>query len=133
MIRLGAVLVTVGLVLSAVTFPTSSLAGVVLAGSVIGAGFGLSWSFMCQRILMGLPTEDRALGAAGITTVRLTGLSVGAAGCRGRRESARLLTRSHRGSCTIRCGLGVRRVHARCDAGNLDSVAARAVGASASL
>ena len=80
MIRLGAVLVTVGLVLSAVTFPTSSLAGVVLAGSVFGAGFGLSWSFMCQRILMGLPTEDRALGAAGITTVRLTGLSVGAAG-----------------------------------------------------
>ena len=80
LIKLGSWLVVAGLALSAVTFPTPSLAGVVLAGSVMGAGFGLCWSFMCQRILAGLPVEDRALGAAGITTVRLTGLSAGAAG-----------------------------------------------------
>ena len=38
-----------------------------------GGGFGLSWAFMSQRILASLPEGDeRAIGAAAMTTVRLT-------------------------------------------------------------
>ena len=45
----------------------------------MGAGFGLGWAFMSQRLLASLPAQERAIGAAGITTVRLTGSAAGAA------------------------------------------------------
>ncbi|HEY9236135.1 MAG TPA: MFS transporter [Phenylobacterium sp.] len=79
MIRLGAVVATLGVLLSAVAFPAASVAGVVAAGVLLGGGFGLSWAFMSQRILASLEGEERAIGAAGMTTVRLTGSAVGAA------------------------------------------------------
>jgi MFS family permease len=76
----GTFFIVVGLALCAVSFPGSSLLAVAVASLVMGGGFGLSWSFMCQRILTSLPADERGLGAAGITTVRLTGLAAGAAG-----------------------------------------------------
>jgi len=79
MIRLGAVFAIAGVVLSALVFPLGSVLGVAAAGIVMGAGFGLSWAFISQRILASLATDDRALGAAGMTTVRLTGSAAGAA------------------------------------------------------
>jgi hypothetical protein len=60
-------------------FPTGSILGAVAAGVVLGTGFGLCWSFMSQRILGSLTDQDRAIGAAGINTVRLTGSAAGAA------------------------------------------------------
>ena len=80
MIRLGAVVAALGVALSALVFPPASVVGVVIAGALLGGGFGLSWAFMSQRILASLPTEERAIGAAAMTTVRLTGSAVGAAG-----------------------------------------------------
>jgi hypothetical protein len=51
-----------------------------MAGALLlGAGFGLSWAFMSQQIITALPTEERAIGSAAITTVRLTGSAAGAA------------------------------------------------------
>jgi MFS family permease len=79
MIRLGAVFALAGVVLSALAFPTGSVWGAGGAGIVLGAGFGLSWAFISQRILSSLAADDRALGAAGMTTVRLTGSAAGAA------------------------------------------------------
>jgi hypothetical protein len=79
MIRLGAGFAVIGIGLSAVTFPIGWVLGAALAGVALGAGFGLSWAFMSQRILCSLSTEDRAIGAAGITTVRLSGSAAGAA------------------------------------------------------
>jgi MFS family permease len=79
MIRLGAIVATLGVVLSALAFPAASVAGVVVAGVFLGGGFGLSWAFMSQRILASLEGEERAIGAAAMTTVRLTGSAVGAA------------------------------------------------------
>lgn len=79
MIRMGALCAVVGVGLSVLAFPTGSVAGVALAGAVMGAGFGLSWAFMSQRLLASLSENERALGAAGITTVRLTGSAAGAA------------------------------------------------------
>jgi MFS family permease len=79
MIRLGSVFALIGVGASALVFPTGSVVGAGLAGIALGAGFGLSWAFMSQRILGSLGNEDRAIGAAGITTVRLTGSAAGAA------------------------------------------------------
>jgi predicted MFS family arabinose efflux permease len=75
----GAVLVVAGMVLSAWAFPTQSLAAVLVAGAALGAGFGFAWSFMAQKIVTGLPPEERAIGSAAMTTVRLTGAAAGAA------------------------------------------------------
>ena len=79
MIRLGAVVATLGVFLSAFAFPAGSVAWVVIAGVFLGGGFGLSWAFMSQRVLASLPGEERAIGAAAMSTVRLTGSAVGAA------------------------------------------------------
>src|SRR5258708_2326795 len=48
------------------------------SGSWVG-GFGLSWAFMCHRILSSLSGEERTIGAVGISTVRLTASAAGAA------------------------------------------------------
>jgi hypothetical protein len=79
MIRLGGVFATLGVGLSILAFPRGSVAGVAIAGAAMGAGFGLAWAFMSQRLLASLPAGERAIGAAGITTVRLTGSAAGAA------------------------------------------------------
>ncbi len=79
LIRAGAALVVAGIGLSALAFPTGSVPAAAVAGIVLGAGLGLSWSFMSQRILGSLSDQDRATGAAGINTVRLTGNAAGAA------------------------------------------------------
>lgn len=79
MIRLGAVVAMLGVLFSALVFPSGSVWGVIVAGLFLGGGFGLSWAFMSQRILAALPLEERAIGAAAMTTVRLTGAAVGAA------------------------------------------------------
>ena len=79
MILTGAICATAGVAASALVFPTGSVVGIVLAGAALGAGFGLSWAFMSQAILAALPDEERAIGAAAMTTVRLTGSAAGAA------------------------------------------------------
>lgn len=81
LIRLGGVLVTAGMAVGALAFPSANLAGVLLAGALLGAGFGASWAFMAQAILGATPESERAIGAAGMSTVRLTGSAAGAAGC----------------------------------------------------
>jgi hypothetical protein len=79
MIRLGAVFVTAGLAVCALAFAHGPFWAVVLGGTLLGGGFGLSWSFMAQQVIVALPGEERAIGAAGTTTVRLTGSAAGAA------------------------------------------------------
>jgi hypothetical protein len=79
MIRLGGLCAVVGVGLSILAFPAGSIVGVAAAGAIMGAGFGLAWAFMSQRLLSSLPAGERAIGAAGITTVRLTGSAAGAA------------------------------------------------------
>jgi MFS family permease len=80
LIRSGGPIIILGLLLSAVGFPIANLWWVLAAAIATGGAFGLSWSFMSQRVLGSLPDEERALGAAGTTTVRLTGSAAGAAG-----------------------------------------------------
>jgi MFS family permease len=80
MIRLGSIVAGLGVLLSMFAFPAHTVTGVIVAGLFLGGGFGLSWAFMSQRVLSSLPEgEERAIGAAAMTTVRLTGSAVGAA------------------------------------------------------
>ena len=72
LIRLGAAAILTGLALCALLFNDSHLALVVLAAGLVGTGFGLSWAFISQRILGELDGDERAIGGAGIATVRLT-------------------------------------------------------------
>ena len=51
LIRLGVVTVFAGLALCALVFDDSHLVWVVIACGVVGAGSGLSWAFISQRIL----------------------------------------------------------------------------------
>jgi MFS family permease len=81
MIRLGGILATAGLVVGAFAFPTANLPGVVASGLLLGGGFGAGWAFMAQNILAATSDADRAIGAAGMSTARLTGSAAGAAGC----------------------------------------------------
>lgn len=75
----GVVVAALGVALSAPAFVGGGVVSVALAGAVLGAGFGLCWSFMSQKIMVSLPAEERAIGAAAMTTVRLTGAAAGAA------------------------------------------------------
>ncbi len=79
LIRGGVLLIFVGLACCALVFVDSDLAWVVVASGLIGAGFGLSYSFISQAILGDLSDEERAIGGAGIATVRLTGAAAGSA------------------------------------------------------
>ncbi|MBS0411900.1 MAG: MFS transporter [Proteobacteria bacterium] len=79
MIRLGGFLGVVAMVLGALTFPSGSVVGAVATGLTLGCGFGVSYSFMSQRILSTLSGAERGTGAAAMTTIRLTGSAAGAA------------------------------------------------------
>ncbi|MGE3866141.1 MAG: MFS transporter [Hyphomonadaceae bacterium] len=79
-IRIGAVCIASAVALGAASLRSGSPAGVFFTGVLMGVGFGLSWSFVNQRLLMSMEKEERARAAAGMATVRSTGSAVGAAG-----------------------------------------------------
>ena len=78
-VRFGAVLLTVSLVVLALTMADGPLAWMLIGGALMGAAFGFSWAFMSRRLLAALSDEDRAIGSSGITAVRQTGAAAGAA------------------------------------------------------
>jgi MFS family permease len=75
----GASVILAGCILMSVAIARWSLGSIIIAGAIIGAGFGLSWSLATGRILRALPSEDRAIGAAAVPTTQLIGGAVGAA------------------------------------------------------
>jgi hypothetical protein len=79
LIRLGTLIVLVGLSACAFVFDDQPLGLVVAAAGLIGGGFGLSYAFITQGILGDLTEDERAIGGAGIATVRLTGAASGSA------------------------------------------------------
>ncbi len=78
-IRFGAILLTLSLVILALTMADGPLAWMLIGGALMGAAFGFSWAFMSRRLLAALSDEDRAIGSSGITAVRQTGAAAGAA------------------------------------------------------
>lgn len=58
---------------------SGSLAAVAVAGAFLGAGFGLSYSFIGQRVIGSFDDRARARGASAIGAVRNAGGALGAA------------------------------------------------------
>ena len=79
MIRAGSVSIVLGLALAAFAFPAAHLPGVIVAGCLLGGGFGLSSSFIMQRVLGDVTAAERATASSALTTTRLVGSAAGAA------------------------------------------------------
>ena len=80
LIRAGACAVLAGLGGCALTLSDRSILSIVIAGAIMGGGFGLAWSFIAQRILNSLPEAEGAIGSAAIPMMQILGNALGAAG-----------------------------------------------------
>jgi MFS family permease len=78
-IRAGALCLVASVLLLAWGLADRPLAWVLAGASLLGAAFGLSWSFMSRRVMAALSDEDRAIGSSAIMAVRQTGAAAGAA------------------------------------------------------
>ena len=75
----GPVLVAAGLAGLALTLPYGDLSLIVVAATVTGAGYGVCWAFLGQRIMAGARPSEGDRAAASIATLEMTGIAVGAA------------------------------------------------------
>jgi len=78
-IMAGGALILLGAILQLLAVPSLTIAFIVLAGAVMGMGFGLSSSLVNQLALRHLAREDEAIGSAALMTVRQVGGAMGAA------------------------------------------------------
>lgn len=78
-IVIGAACVPASLALLSVVLASGMLVLVVIGGAILGAGFGLSYSFISRIVMASLVEEERATGSAGIGAVRDAGAATGAA------------------------------------------------------
>jgi predicted MFS family arabinose efflux permease len=78
-VRAGALCLVASVIVLPWALADRPLAWVLVGASLLGAAFGLSWSFISMRVMAALSDEDRAIGASAIMAVRQTGAAVGAA------------------------------------------------------
>lgn len=78
-IRLGAALVSLGLVIIAFALPSGHLWVVVTGSLTLGAGFGCAWAFSTRRILASLNESERGLGSSAVPATQQIGNAAGAA------------------------------------------------------
>lgn len=78
-VRAGALCLVASVAVLAWALADQPLAWIVAGASLLGAAFGLSWSFMSRRVMAALSAEDRAIGTSAIMAVRQTGAAAGAA------------------------------------------------------
>ncbi|HEX3887433.1 MAG TPA: MFS transporter [Phenylobacterium sp.] len=78
-IRVGVACLLASLAVLAWTMADGPFLWVLAGGALMGAAFGLSWSFMSRRLMMALSEADKAIGASAITAVRQTGAAAGSA------------------------------------------------------
>jgi MFS family permease len=78
-IRVGAVVILVGVVASAWAVTQSGLWMTAAALLVLGCGFGLSWAFIARHAIASAPADEQALASAAVPTTQLIGGAAGAA------------------------------------------------------
>ena len=78
-IVIGAACVPVSLILLSLVLAGPILLLVIMGGALLGAGFGLSYSFISRAVMASLDEDERATGSAGIGAVRDAGAATGAA------------------------------------------------------
>jgi MFS family permease len=78
-IRGGAVTIAVGAAGFALTVPAGSLSGTVGCALLQGAGFGVCWPAIVQRIVRLADPEERSLASSSVSTMQRIGYAVGTA------------------------------------------------------
>ena len=79
LIRAGALGVAAGASGFALAVPAGSLAGMILCGLLQGAGFGLCWPAIANRLCRSAATEEQSLAIAALSTVQRIGYAIGTA------------------------------------------------------
>lgn len=79
LIIVGTALVPLATMLLAGVLASGIIPLVVLGGAMLGAGFGLSYSFISRLVMTNLDEAERATGSAAINSVRNAGGAAGAA------------------------------------------------------
>jgi len=78
-VRTGAVCLILSVVVLSCALADRPIVWTLAGASLLGAAFGLSWSFMSRRVMAVLSDEDRAIGSSAIMAVRQTGAAAGSA------------------------------------------------------
>ncbi len=78
-IRLGSVLISVGILGFALMMSNGPLWGLLLCAALQGAGFGISWAFVVKRITANADVCDKEVASAAIPTMQQIGFAFGAA------------------------------------------------------
>lgn len=78
-IVIGAACIPLALMLLSFVLSSGILILIVIGGALLGAGFGLSYSFISRTVMTSLDEDERAIGSAGIGAVRDAGAATGAA------------------------------------------------------
>lgn len=78
-VRAGALCLVASVLILPWAMADQPLVWVLVGATLLGVAFGLSWSFMSQRVMAALSAEDRAIGTSAIMAVRQTGAAAGAA------------------------------------------------------
>lgn len=78
-IVIGAACVPSALLLLSTILTSGLLILIIVGGALLGAGFGLSYSFISRSVMASLDEDERATGSAGIGAVRDAGAATGAA------------------------------------------------------
>jgi predicted MFS family arabinose efflux permease len=79
LIRIGAALVLLGLIATAIVFPRGWLWGVVFAVLLLNGGFGMMWGFIIKRIIAAAAPDDKDRTSSLLPITQQTGFALGAA------------------------------------------------------
>ncbi len=75
----GIALIAIATALLVGVMASGNLALVLIAGALLGGGFGMSFAFISRDIMVSLSDDDRAIGSGAINAVRNAGGAAGAA------------------------------------------------------
>ena len=78
-IRIGSVLIALGLALFALIVPHGGLWLIPICTLVEGAGFGLAWTFTVSRMVASAPPGEQAIASSSSPTMQSIGTAVGSA------------------------------------------------------
>ena len=79
LIRLGSVLVSISMVGLSYAMPSGPLWLIALLSTIMGTGFGMSWSFVSKRIIANVSEEERTQASASIPTFMRVSMALGSA------------------------------------------------------
>ena len=79
LIRLGAFLVSISMVGLIFAMPAGPLLLIALLSTIMGMGFGMSWSFVSKRIIASVPENERMQASGSIPTFMRMAMALGSA------------------------------------------------------